>query len=132
MRDFKFRGKCLESGKWLIGSLVVFPDDNKHIICHKLVEFENPEHNQLHSSPVDPNTVGQFIELVGNNNTKIFEGDICYFRLANTSRGEVLSGVVNYASNKCSYRIDIFPFSSIYLSDIEVIGNVYDNPELLK
>lgn len=78
---------------------------------------------------VDPDTVGQFTGLTDRNSTKIFEGDIVNYN------GE--PGYVGFDKENAEFLIFFSKwtagFDSIYCDrNAEVIGNVYDTPELLE
>nr|DAZ50265.1 MAG TPA: YopX protein [Caudoviricetes sp.] len=79
---------------------------------------------------VDPDTVGQFTGLTDKNGTKIFEGDIVRY-------GDTIHRVVFEQRNGTAYfglvyaACETLPFGHYQdLKQIEVIGNIYDNPEL--
>lgn len=83
---------------------------------------------------VNPETVGQYTGMVDKHGTKIFEGDIIDFSDRSDSDGY---GVVQYDANETEFGIE---YDNIYESlgkhyypeDIEVIGNIYDNPNLVR
>ena len=83
---------------------------------------------------IDADTVGQYTGLTDKNGTKIFEGDIIDFLYRS---GYDDYGIVQYDADETEFG---FVYNSIYeglgrhyqSKDIEVIGNIYDNPELLK
>lgn len=106
MRDILFRGKRKDNGEWVEG--VAFPGEDWSItICRR-----NPIDGSFDGYEVDPASVGQYTGLTDKNGTKIFEGDIV---LKLTRSGEKLCEV-RFGNDK----------------NIEVIGNIHDNPELLK
>lgn len=124
MREYLFKGKMIANGKWSEGNLLV----TKQGCCI------TPDATVLGSyGAVDPETVGQYTGMVDKHGTKIFEGDICNF----SSCSDIDNyGVVVYDADETEFGID---YGSTYLGlgrhyhsrDVEVIGNIYDNPELL-
>jgi len=73
MREILFRGKRVDNGEWVEGSLIVTDygyGTMHYFIQYKVVGF------QYFKSEVIPESVGQFIEALDKNGNKIFEGDI--------------------------------------------------------
>jgi uncharacterized phage protein (TIGR01671 family) len=133
MREILFRGKRADNGEWLYGYLV------KHNgRCY--IYYEEPDEmcqtgNWLFNNDVIPESVGQYTGLTDKNGTKIFEGAIVKF-------GDMV-GIINYntgcycvKTNKPDWMSRNNPAVDIvlneYPNEIEVIGNIHDNPELLK
>lgn len=132
MREILFRGRRSDNGEWVKGFYTkqnVSFYSNCPVIENIVDDYE-----------VEEDTVGQYIGLVDKNGTKIFEGDICRFR--EWERGEMLwIGEVHYehqqfvisgGSNeecKTPFYMQMIRFIP---KNIEVIGNIYDNPELMK
>ena len=123
MREYLFRGKMIANSKWSEGNLLV----SKQGCCI------TPDATVLGSyGAVDPETVGQYTNMLDKNGTKIFEGDICSF--CNTdgelTNYEVLwfgrKWVVREANSNAVDDLDLF-----FCERSVVIGNIYDNPELL-
>ena len=143
MREILFRGK--RSNQWVLGSLIQAEN-----FCCILGEDDGSDMGYPYldgdlgvidgqASPVDPETVGQYTGLVDKNGRKIFEGDIVLFEDESSSIVECCTemrfGVVEYGDN-CFYitnRIAVAMEELIYgnLLDVEIIGNIHDNPELL-
>ena len=119
-REIKFRGKDIENENgWRYGSLVVYPDGN----C-VIVEFDKDE-NEL-SYDVQPETVGQFTGLYDKTGKGIYEADRI---LINRNHYVVIfyKGMFAIEVEGCGY-IPLRNVSTV----CKVIGNVFDNPELLK
>ena len=121
MREILFRGKRMDDGEWMCGNLTVWSDGGASI------DKEPTEASPLYA--VIPETVGQYTGLTDKNGKKIFEGDIINIVYPDTI---VRNAVINYvgASFYGDNRFDLWELDG-YIS-LEVIGNIHDNPELLK
>lgn len=127
MREILFRGRDI-SGQWHYGVPLIFNED--YVCIAKLNE---------HNKTVEYKTLGQYTGLIDNNGNKIFEGDILerkHKELVNHSQ----KMTVNYIPYKaCFSVVDIGGGNVTFISDyinnkyeLEVIGNIHDNPELLE
>ena len=124
IREVIFRGKRADNGEWIEGSLLGID------WCDKPSTYSiapNTPVSVFYS--VIPETVGQYTGLTDKNGTKIFEGDIVR---AFTRFSEIYVSSVAYHDGifwfkNWSWTKFLFKFEKI-----EVIGNIHDNPELLK
>ena len=134
MREILFRGKRADNGEWVIGYYVQKKDPLLvGVAYHYILTQEKDNCGCLMSTvswyKVIPETVGQYTGLTDKNGKKIFDGDICKHR-SNYS-GEYVISVVAYTDGQFLAMAD--NNSGFNLSDnLEVIGNIHDNPELLK
>lgn len=100
---------------------------------------------KTHRYPVIPETVGQYTDLTDKNGKKIFEGDIVKFTTWDHNGSDTQHiGVVKFACGmwgiwktpKNEYWGDdgAFELYMVHSNDdeIEVIGNIHSNPELLE
>ena len=141
MREILFRAKGKGSGKWLYGYYARLSD----AIGLKDVLYapaKNPNESN-HTYGIDPATVGQYTGLKDNNGKKIYEGDII------KSKQDGLIGVIRFGeyqttnseNGECHLGFSIKwygKYSDLLRKDLgwwinlKIIGNIYDNPELLK
>ena len=118
MRAIKFRGKSLRGGEWYYGNLYDKDTKGNTHICT----------TQCGCLCIDPETVGQFTGLRDKQGREIYEGDIVRYSDESDDdypRHGVVDSVV--FEDGC-----FWPVSESWARDKEVIGNIHDNPELLK
>lgn len=137
-REIKFRGHQTASDTWFYGSYVNYlpkqePWDNTPAcrVCD-IVDENGSKHF------VNPFTVGQYTGLHDKNGKEIYEGDII---LTYGSKGDEIKHAVYYSDKEAMFRTKLIGADMLggnitqrWLNefDFEVIGNIHDNPELLK
>ena len=133
MREILFRGKQISDGEWVEGYLGIEVNNSPVI---QWCEFdENYGVDCVEESAVIPETVGQYTGLKDKNGRKVFEGDILSGYLDDLfpeeeSRYEVIWH--DYGWHIRSNGLLDTPDNGWLKENFEVIGNIYDNPELLK
>lgn len=136
MREILFRGKRTDNGEWVEGYFAT------HTICTVYDTYLAPVIEKIPQSiygddttwEIIPETRGEFTGLTDKNGRRIFEGDI-------------VRHDVNYHDMVISYDVEnwdgwlyediddnmqAYSICEFCLNDIEVIGNIHDNPELLE
>lgn len=124
MREILFRGKRLHSdNEWAYGSLIVGGEGSTSIWSNDLAD----------DVEVDPSTVGQYTGMTDKNGVKIFEGDIISIP---GSKKQGLPAEVYYFHMGGFFGLRRYGYSEIRLEDSNewavIVGNIHDNPELLK
>ena len=133
MREILFRGKRVDNGEWIQGDIVQFP-------VHGVVRIVEQEPSYK-DAEVDSDTVGQYTGFTDRNGKKIFEGDIIHLEYSQVFFGGEYFG--EYTA-EVSYKEGCFitdginngdeietPLSGFDNDEVEIIGNIHDNPELL-
>lgn len=145
MRKILFKGKRTDNGEWVCGYYVLrkrpyFKNKGanlEHIICDNLVIDDFNDKQFVDTIPitysVDPETVGQYTGLTDTNGNKIFEGDIV---VSDYIDYEDERGVIQWDSDIAKFIITFstftIDFDNVYGRELEIVGNVYDNPEHLE
>lgn len=140
MREILFRSKRNDNGEWVYGDLM-----------HKHYNFDTKAtkviHNNIMNYKVIPETIGQYTGMRDKNGKKIFEGDI--FKMED----EIVAVIIFHEGcfrlqtwglcgtytesgyDECGGGwgiIECEPIDWYYIHDMEVIGNIHDNPEMLE
>lgn len=126
MREIKSRGKRLDNGEWIYGSLLVshFKDDKKE--RYFITQFSG---NYTFEHEVDPATVGQYTGLKDKNGKEICEGDIL---LDESGTYAVVGYSMGAFYVDFGEGFDLQYFTECIHEICEVVGNIHDDPELLK
>lgn len=140
MREIEFQGKSLDTGEWVRGWYEMYPF-GKWPVKPSIIPSDEAIDGTYKHIEVDPATVGQYIGWKDCREQKIFEGHIVKISvpvhgckpMEETSEVYFDNGCfcVNWGGNYRPHnrtRIDSF----IPETNFEVIGNIYDNPELLE
>lgn len=134
MREILFRGKK-DDDEWVYGSFCMDALEQFNGLCgvDGFIRLYDKAKGKMQTYEVDRETVGQYTGLNDKNGKRIFEGDI-------------VEGV-DYTSEDGGYGVVGFDDGAFEVSgndcygtfhenywgkDFEVIGNIHDNPELLK
>lgn len=131
---FLFRGKRIDNGEWIVGSLIV--DKHQHIETGEQIEIIGiyPSEYKDFSKRIDPSTICQCTGL--KNGKLIFENDILSGHIdvefpEDETRKRVVWHKNGWCTNEpgCDDYEELDDFDS---ENFEVIGNMIDNPELLE
>lgn len=135
MRTIKFRGKRIKHNKWVYG--MPLPSQfgcgyMLNIDAAMDADFYHSRYTMptFESTPdINEDTIGQFTGLRDRNGIEIYEGDIF-----NLGSKDILYKVVWRDCGLCGKQIHSSSYVglSFWLQDIEIVGNIYDNPELIK
>lgn len=135
MREILFRGKRKDNGEWVEGRLIAddvivpkgqpFEIDEGYLCCDGVVCYE-----------VIPKSVGQYTTQDDINGKKIFDGDIVEFQRVNAlGYMTCRTGEVKWYDELPLFYILATTgdgWDWVDCENIEVIGNIHDNPELLE
>lgn len=118
---YLFRGKRIDNGEWMIGNLIQ-TDDGVYIIQNYVPSYFVKYYE------VVPSTICQCTGLKDKNGKLIWENDIV--------KDDVIYGVVKWDDANARHIIDDrddgYQEYSDWWHEVEVIGNVFDNPELVE
>ena len=143
MREILFRGKSTKTNQWIYGGfhiwekrqVCVFGNDrlkDDEISCvitvNSFADWNMPR--TMHAVEVIADTVGQYTGLTDRNGNKIFEGDIVNIITENEEIGIIVYEDGGFIVRADKFSIDFI--NNINGTDVEVIGNKYDNPKLME
>lgn len=159
MREILFRGKRIDNGEWAEGYFVHCKSDfdeeserTAEIISNNADRIYKGEYSPFDVCEAILETVGQFIGVTDRNGKKIFEGDLLNgfqypFYRSESAEHNYFAEVIWFTEN-CAFGLythkhptakvrGISAGNADFIEDFnsddwEVIGNIYDNPELLE
>ena len=159
MREILFRGKRIDNGEWVEGCGIIATENWVSIFT--VIDDIDENSSEVNEIEVIPDTVGQYTGLDDKCGNKIFEGDIVkhhnfgkteYTSVVKFGEYEQDGSDGEYAPTECiGFYVEVKSYFVLYYSgdweprpyllqrnllevakSCEVIGNIYDNPELLK
>ena len=123
MREILFKAKTIDGKRWVEGYYFAKPILNRYFIICDEAQWE-----------VDADTICQYTGLTDKNGNKIWENDVCKGRYWENGNPHRLIGKVDYVYGEylvCGVK-QYEGFHSELNGAYEVIGNVFDNAELLE
>lgn len=136
MREILFKAKQCDTGEWVEGWYYQETDGGMHNLSY-IAAFKKGYNGEMFLTgcyEVDPDTVCEYTGLTDKNGKKIFEEDYLF--------DGKLKYLVKYSSTSCGFEAHGFIREGIWSlyhlcnkhnqgREIEVIGNIFDNPELI-
>ena len=132
MREILFRGKRTINGDWVYGDFV---HGNERKSLRDSIFVYDSETQSFNDYEINPSTLGQYTGLTDKNGNRIFEGDVAKV-LQGKDKDIAYVGFENgafmlYPKTGNIYERTLWEYW--YNDwDVEVIGNITDNPELLE
>ena len=144
MREILFRGKRIDNGEWVEGNLITgrWYLNEQEIVA--IVPLDNAFYPHCEISEwheVDPATVGQYTGMRDCRGNRIFEGDIVvYDNSPYNAYCEPIAGEIAWRNGSLCFKYKVWKSASyrslcsddFFAAKCEVIGNIHDNPELLR
>lgn len=153
-REIKFRGKSVDNGEWVYGDLMHNAHRNERasiLYVPRVIDFPG----QICNVPIIKDTICQFTGLHDSDGKDIYEGDILRFQVPDgtirhfviewADEDRILRPLSDFVPDGNPIRISGWCFNwngyRLYPTVIdgvpdnevmEVVGNIHDNPELLK
>lgn len=132
MREILFKAKRIDNGEWVEGCLVI-DHSRSNLFGYRMQPVES---GVLYAPPINPETLCQFTGLCDKNGKKIWENDILMAHLDESHPEDAayetvewsVAGWVGHETGSIGGQyLDKFD-----LEHYEVVGNIFDNPELLQ
>ena len=144
MREILFRGKRVGDGEWVEGAFLS-DRDCAFYICPAVSDITYGDNGNRRRIgcwyKVDPSTVGQYTGLNDKNGKRIFEGDVVEGHCHSAWSHDLQRCEVAYGRDGFEARHHVncgedgwryYTYRVLFSKDVVVIGNIHDNPELLK
>ena len=135
MREILFRGNRLDNGEWVVGYFCEFAN-NRTGEQESYIQTVKQDGRIDLIHKVDPDTIGQYTGLTDKNGKRIFEGDIVKTSdITHEGVIQIPGESFEIAMRKGCWAMvagEDWDFLETNHECIQVIGNIHDNPELLK
>ena len=147
MREILFKAKRIDNGEWVEGTPIFYKDGSMTLI--DVNEYKSVGYHILNNGHLDRNTLCQYTGLTDKNGNKIWENDILsdddMLSVVRWDEEEARFVIDDYGTKGCLMEygfdecmgeygvVDTYGFDDFCsMKSFEVIGNIFDNPELLK
>lgn len=132
MRDIEFRAKRQDNANWIYGDLV------HNTLTISISKASPVQAGARRFYKINPKTIGQYVGKEDINDARIYEGDIVRIETVdNCGNMNGFIGIVVF--HDCCFELQNIEDSEVFEGlcfynneDLEVIGNIFDNPNLLE
>lgn len=124
--DIKFRAKRVDTGEFIYGDLIRLSIVDPFTYIAKGIGYKVDDPEIGRPVKVLPSTLGQYTGVKDKNGTEIYQGDVLE-QLDLRRFGEL----GDQAREIVTVKADMHNASNIWPHDCKVIGNIYENPELV-
>ena len=137
MREILFKAKRIDNGEWVEGTYLC-RENWKWVECKKATHFILVQDEYGFTwRKIDVETLCQFTGLTDKNGKRIWENDICnrkekYPEIVKYHKGDFILDYSYALGKETGYNYCNLGFYVCERKVVEVIGNVFDNPELLE
>ena len=138
MRESSFKGKAvggyknIAEGEWIEGGLL-YTDNEYGTVCYIATSYLSSDRDEpmmVATYEVDPDTVGEYVGVNDKSKKKIYDGDVV--RVDGENENFVVVWVCDTARFGLQSKTQLLYFEFGIGSKIKVIGNIFDNPNLLR
>lgn len=136
-REIIFKAKRIDNGEWVEGNLITNERNENQKYIGYIFDERNGVIEDFDLVEVIPNTLCQYTGLSDKNGKKIWENDICdrkekYHEIVTYNEGDWQLDYSYVFGKELNYNACNLGFYACERKCVEVIGNVFDNPELLE
>ncbi len=132
MREILFKAKRIDNGEWVEGGLVI-DHSRSNLFEYRMQPVES---GVLYAPPINPETLCQYTGLTDKNGNRIWENDILIAHLDESYPEDVTYETIEWGMSGWVTReagsTDRQYLDEFDLEHYEVVGNIFDNKELLQ